>query len=93
MNSRDVRHMKQCSQCGELGIYKPRENSDVEMPLVICTNSLRTPGRSADYQHPECYGADTVFLPDDELIAIRICDVCSKTMRKILAKRGGKNRD
>jgi hypothetical protein len=88
LTSHDVRRIKVCSQCGSIGIYKPKR-SEVEVPLVICTNSLRANGKVADYQHIECYAPGERFtklalLPLEELQAIRMCDVSMKTMKALL---------
>lgn len=88
MTSHDVRKMHVCSQCGKVGIYKPSQ-PDIEVPLLICTNSLRAPGRVADYQHPRCYEkkmgrAKLLAVSLRELAEIRMCDVSVRTMVAIL---------
>jgi hypothetical protein len=88
LTAHDVRRIKVCSQCGAIGIYKPKR-SEVEVPLVICTNPLRANGKVADYQHIECYAPGErvkklALLPMQELQAIRMCDVSMKTMRALL---------
>ena len=87
ISAHDVRRMKVCSLCGELGIYKPL-SSEIDVPLVVCTNSLRSPGRVADFQHPTCYaGTDTaklLLLPYAEREWIRVCDVTVEQMTEIV---------
>ena len=91
ITAHDVRRIKICSQCGEIGIYKP-ERAEVEVPLVICTNSLRAPGSVADYKHPACYAGSSltklVTLPKEERDAIRMCDVSTKAMKFLLQAKG-----
>ena len=88
ITAHDVRRIKVCSQCGELGIYKPTD-AETEVPLVICTNTLRALGRSPDYQHPMCYaGASATkltILPKEERDFIRLCDVTKKQMQVLIA--------
>jgi hypothetical protein len=88
ITAHDVRRIKICSQCGEIGIYKPKK-AEVELPLVICTNSLRAPGAVADYQHPMCYAPNShtplMLLPKEERDTIRLCDVSKRAMQAILS--------
>lgn len=88
ITSNDVRRIKMCSTCGELGIYQPRKPG-IEMQLVVCTNSLRAPGRAADYKHPMCHAGASVtklmILPPEERGFIRICDVTEAQMKGLLA--------
>lgn len=99
ITSHDVRRIKVCSVCGELGIYKPLK-PEVEVPIVICTNVLRAPGRVADFQHPTCYAGASVtklmILLPEERDFIRLSDVTAAQMKGLLtasaddAKRGRK---
>lgn len=93
ITAHDVRRIKICSACGELGIYKPKR-TEVSLPIVVCTNSLRAPGMDADYQHPRCYagGSTTklIILPEEERGFIRLSDVSSSQMKGLMvaAKKG-----
>ena len=91
ITAHDVRRIKICSSCGEIGIYQP-PRAGVGVPIVICTNSLRAPGAAADYKHPVCYAGASVtklmILPKDELDCIRICDVSEEQMKGILVAAG-----
>jgi len=90
ITAHDVRRIKQCSLCGELGIYKPLK-AEVDIPVVICTNLLRAPGRVADFQHPTCYAGASVtklmILPPEERDFIRICDVTAEQMSGLLVSK------
>jgi len=90
LTSHDVRRIKVCSMCGELGIHRP-VNSEADLPIVVCTNLLRAPGVTADFQHPTCYAGANVkkltTLPPEELDFIRICDVTISQMKGILSAR------
>ena len=90
ITSHDMRRIKVCSLCGELGIYRPL-NAEVDVPLVICTNLLRAPGRVADYQHPTCHAGASVtklmILPPEERDFIRICDVTADQMNGLLVSK------
>ena len=90
LTAHDVRRIKVCSVCGEIGIYQPKR-TEVAVPLVICTNSLAAPGHISDYQHIECFAPNERFtklatLPQSELEAIRMCDVSTKTMKRLLER-------
>jgi hypothetical protein len=95
ITAHDVRRMKICSFCGELGIWRPTR-SETDVPLVICTNLLRAPGRVADFQHPWCYAGASVtklmILEREELDYIRICDVTPEQMEGILVRRNAEAR-
>lgn len=87
MNSHDVRRIKVCSVCGELGIHHPLK-SEIDVPTVVCTNLLRAPGRVADYQHPTCYAGASVtklmILEPEERDFIRLSDVTADQMKGLL---------
>jgi len=87
MNSHDIRRIKICSLCGELGIWHPLE-TEADVPLVICTNIFRAPGRVADFQHPTCYAGASVTklmtLTPKERGFIRIGDVTADQMDGLL---------
>lgn len=87
MNSHDIRRIKVCSVCGELGIHRPLK-PEIDVPVVICTNLLRAPGRVADYQHPTCYAGASVtklmILEPEERDFIRISDVTLAQMKGLL---------
>ena len=87
ITSHDMRRIKVCSLCGELGIYRPLK-AEVDVPLVICTNLFRAPGRVADFQHPTCYAGASItklmILPPEERGFIRLCDVTSDQMDGLL---------
>lgn len=88
LTAHDVRRIKICSWCGEMGVYKPT-HAEIDVPLVICTNTERVLTRAADYQHPICYAGASLTklmtLPKDERDFIRICDVSVYQMQILLA--------
>ena len=87
ITAHDVRRMKQCSVCGEIGVYRPLK-AEIEVPVVICTNLLRAPGRMADYQHPTCYAGASVtklmIIEPEERDFIRLSDVTVDQMKGLL---------
>lgn len=95
INAHDIRRVKVCSLCGELGVYRPL-NSEIDVPLVICTNLLRAPSRMADYQHPTCYAGASVtklmILEPDERGFIRICDVTAEQMDGLMVAASNDNK-
>lgn len=89
LTAQDVRRLRICSQCGQLGVYKPYK-SEIGVDLVVCTNSLRASGRVPDYQHPSCYessGKDLLDLEKSETDAIRLCDVSTETMNRLMLRK------
>ena len=90
MTSHDVRRLKTCCLCQNLGINLPA-NPGIEFPLVICIHSDAVVRKQRKYVHPLCYvremGTDKLLtLPQKELDSIRLCDVTVGIMRRLLRR-------
>ena len=80
MNSHDVRRLKVCRECSQIGMYRPR-NPEVPWPLVVQVEN-------GEFAHPGCMRTKAILkLPDTELGAIRLSDVSRRTMQAILKRR------
>lgn len=79
MNSHDVRRMRQCSECGELGILDA-DGFD-ELPALVRIGS----GKGQKVSHPRCIPLSLLMvLAREELDHVRICDVDEDVMQCIL---------
>jgi hypothetical protein len=88
MNSHDVRRLRVCCLCQELGIHRPN-NIGTNFSLVICIHTTNVPNRERKYAHPNCYVKEMgvgklLALPRAELDEIRLCDVPVGVMRKLV---------
>lgn len=90
MTSHDVRSLRQCCLCHDLGAYRPK-SAGINWPIVVCLHSdiISPPDRK--YAHPNCYLQEMglrklLSLPIAELNNIRLCDVPPRTMQAILRK-------
>lgn len=77
MKAHDVRRMATCRACGELGFERIAYDDELA-PLLRHNGGL---------YHPQCLPDGVLLeLPADELKRVRLCDVDTPTMRKLLAR-------
>lgn len=91
---KDVRKLRLCCICHEIGIYQP-ERSELTIPLVVCIHStaqdpLTVKKTQRSFCHPRCYantmGVEKLLgLHANELGHIRLGDVTSKIMTSLIA--------
>ena len=87
LTAHDVRKLRVCILCKELGIYRPNKPL-IDIPTVV--NVQKTGG--TQFCHPICYynemgRAALCALPDAELNYIRLSDVGVKIMSAIVKKQ------
>lgn len=91
---KDVRNLKVCVFCEEVGIYQP-QHSELNIPLLVCMHSTETtpltvPKSRRSFAHPRCHieyfkgPGKLLTLHRDELEHIRISDVPRSVMMKLL---------
>ena len=80
MKSHDVRRMRTCAECGELGILDAEPGDD--LPALLRIGS----GRGQKVKHPRCFDISTLMvLSRKELDHVRLCDVDPDVMRCLLS--------
>lgn len=96
LTSHEVRRLRVCCICQQIGIYQPTR-AEVDVPTVVMVNSTREQAstvkneRQKSYCHPRCYikrmgAAKLLGLHDSELNHIRMDDVPDYVMRRLMKR-------